>query len=401
MPVYRYEAIDELGKSCKGVIESDSERLARQDIVRQGLILVEINSIAQTSGRFFLFREVLSSSDQVLFARQLCILLSAGLTIEDSLQALVQQAEKKYFRSLILFLRSEILEGSTLADALLKRKKDFPVFFSMLVRAGELSGHLPEILSLLADYLENRQNLFHKVLGALLYPAIVTVFSLFVIILMMVYVVPQVVGVFAHTKHQLPLLTRILIGASGFLKTYWVWLVGVLGVLAWQFLRLLKSETKLFKFHNFLIKLPIVGKLVLALNTVRFSSTLAILLKGGVSLLQALTVSGSVIQNLPLKRLINRAEVLVSEGATLASALSTEKFLPPIFLHLISNGEKTGQLPMLLDKASLILQRDAERRIMLFASLLEPMLILFTGGMVLTIVLAILMPILDMNTLIK
>ncbi|WP_092484561.1 type II secretion system inner membrane protein GspF [Candidatus Ichthyocystis hellenicum] len=401
MPVYKYEAIDTLGKSCKGVVESDSERSARQDIVRQGLTLIEIKGIGQTSGRIFLFREVLSSSDQVLFARQLCILLSAGLTIEDSLQALFQQAEKKYFRSLILFLRSEILEGSTLADALLKRKKDFPIFFSMLVRAGELSGHLPEILSLLADYLENRQNLFHKVLGALLYPAIVTVFSLFVIILMMVYVVPQVVGVFAHTKHQLPLLTRILIGVSGFLKAYWMWLVGMLGFLAWQFLRLLRSESKLFKFHSFLIKVPIVGKLVLALNTVRFSSTLAILLKGGVSLLQALAVSGSVIQNLPLKRLINRAEVLVSEGATLAAALSTEKFLPPIFLHLISNGEKTGQLPMLLDKASLILQRDAERRIMLFANLLEPLLILFTGGMVLTIVLAILMPILDMNTLIK
>lgn len=401
MPVYKYKAIDSLGKPCAGVIESDSERLARQSILQQGLTLLEIRGADYSDRGFFVFRESLSSSDQVLFARQLSILLSAGLTIEDSLLALVQQSEKKHFRATVAVLRSDILEGSTLADALLKRGKDFPKFFSMLVRAGEMSGSLSEVLSLLSDYLENRQQLFQKVVGALVYPAIVTLFSMFVIVLMMVYVVPQVVGVFAHSKHQLPFLTRFLIGASYFLKKYGLLILLLLGIGVILFCRWVRLEDRLFKVHRFINKFPVVGRLIIALNTARFSATLAILLKGGVSLLQALSISAESVQNFPLRRLINRSETLVSEGATLASALSAERFLPAIFLHLIANGEKTGQLPALLDKASNIMQRDAERRIMLFASLLEPILIMLTGGIVLSIVLAILIPILDMNTLVK
>ncbi|NHZ34894.1 MULTISPECIES: type II secretion system inner membrane protein GspF [Massilia] len=406
MPAFRYEAVDGDGSTRKGVVNADSARSARADLRLQGLTPLMVEAIAaqlDASGaeKSRGFGERLSQVELALFTRQLASLLEAGLPLEQAFTALLEQAERPYVRDLVASIRSEVMGGAPFSDALSRHPRDFAEIYRALVASGEQIGHLARVLSRLADYIERRNALVQKVRLAFTYPAIVTVVAFAIVIFLLTYVVPQIVSVFANTKQKLPLLTVMMLGVSNFVRA-WGIIVGILMVGAfWMWRRALRNPVLKRRWHTWLLTAPIYGKFERSLNTARFASTLAITTGSGVPILRALDTSRDTLSNLAMKELVEQASASVREGVSLARALSAQKHFPPMLIHMIRAGEITGELPAMLERAANSQQQDLERRTLTIAGLLEPVLILAMGVVVLLIVLAVLMPIIEINQLVR
>ena len=406
MPAFRYEAVDAGGATRKGVVNADSPRAARADLRVQGLTPLNVEAIAaqvDASGatRARGIGERLSQVELALFTRQLASLLEAGLPLEQAFTALLEQAEKPYLRDLIASIRSEVMGGMPFSEALSRHPRDFAEIYRALVASGEQIGQLSRVLSRLADYIERRNALVQKVRLAFTYPAIVTVVAFAIVIFLLTYVVPQIVSVFANTKQQLPFLTVVMLAVSDFTRA-WGIVVGIVLVAAWfAWRRALQNPVLKRRWHTWLLTAPIYGKFERSLNTARFASTLAITTGSGVPILRALDTSRETLSNVAMRELVEQATGSVREGVSLARALSAQKHFPPMLVHMIRAGEITGELPAMLERAANSQQADLERRTLTIAGLLEPVLILAMGLVVLLIVLAVLMPIIEINQLVR
>ncbi|AGH85649.1 MULTISPECIES: type II secretion system inner membrane protein GspF [Ralstonia solanacearum species complex] len=402
MPAFRYEAADASGRTDRGVIEADSARQARTALRARGLTPLVVDALgAQAAKRAgSRFGKRLSPQENALVTRQLASLLVAGLPLDEALAALADQAERPYVHELLASIRAEVVGGSSLSVALAQHPRDFPDIYRALVSAGEHSGNLGLVLSRLADYIESRNALTSKIKLAFTYPAIVTVVAFAIVIFLLSYVVPQVVSVFANTKQKLPTLTIIMLWLSDFVRN-WGWLAAiVLAALGLLVRKLLQQPALRLSWHRWLLTAPLFGKLVRGYNTARFASTLAILSSAGVPILRGLQAAGETLNNVALKTNVEDAATRVREGTSLARALAAQNQFPPVLVHLIRSGEATGNLPAMLERAAQGEAQELERRTLFLTGLLEPALILTMGVVVLLIVLAVLMPIIEINQLV-
>ncbi len=404
MPAYRFTALDAAGAEQSGVLESDSARSARTLLRSRGLIPLQVEGIheevAQASGRRFA-RRVFNNQERTLFTRQLAGLLVSGLPVEKALAALADDADRAEVGNLLSSLKSEVSAGHSLGAALGQYPREFTPIYRALVNAGEDTGDLGLVMERLADYLEDRQALRGKMVQAFAYPAIVVLVAVTVVVLLLTYVVPQVVGVFQGAHQKLPMLTVGLIALSDFLRA-WGWLIlAILVVGGIAFAQAMKLPGPRLAFDGFLLRSPLLGRLVRGLNTARFASTLAILGAAGVPILRALQAAADTLSNTLLKADAEEAIALVREGASLAQSLALHKRFPPVLITFIRLGEQTGTLPQMLERAAVQHAQEVQRRAMTLTTILEPLLILVMGGMVLLIVLAVMMPIIQMNNLVK
>ena len=402
MPGFRYQAYSVEGKLHKGVLEADSARQARAALREQGLTPHRVEVIAANDpaagARFS--RAALSSTEVTQLTRGLASLLEAGLTVEQSFNALIEQAENERSRQVLAALRGEVLAGNTVAKALASFPNVFSELYRTLVAAGEASGQLPRVLSKLADYLEDRQQLRARLAIALIYPSIVLAVAIVVVGALLVYVLPQVVQVFQHAHKDLPLLTRALIAFSGFLQATWVgWIA--LAIAAAAAIRVaLKRAHSRAAIHRFLWRAPLLGRVLRHLDAARLAATLSILVSSRVPILQALDAGTGVMMLVPMREALATSARGVREGATLSRSLAATRAFPPVMVHLIASGETSGMLDEALARAARQQQNDIATRLAAFTALFEPAMILAMGAMVLGIVLAILLPIFQLNQLI-
>ncbi|AUH49730.1 type II secretion system protein GspF [Chromobacterium sp. ATCC 53434] len=402
MAAFKYTAYDGAGKEQNGLLEADSVRAARAQLRERGLLPVAVDGVnAKTGGAGSnVLRRGLPRAELVMITEQLSTLLNAGLTLEKALTAVTEQSENARSRTVLAALRSDILEGKGFAQALSSAPGVFSPLYRSLVQAGEQSGHLDMVMSRLAEYLDKRQNTQQKVTLALAYPAVVTLVAILVVGGLMSYVVPQVVSVFAQTKQTLPFLTRALVACSDFLRQWGVVLLISIVAAVVLIIRALRAPALKRRFHARVLKLPVFGRLFRALNTARMASTMSILVGSGVPLLTALETARGLMTMLPMQDAVADAMAKVREGVSLSRALNATRQFPPVLIHLISSGEASGTLSHMLDRAAQQQEQEVERKLATFTTLMEPLLILVMGGMVLLIVLAIMMPIIDMNQMV-
>ena len=403
MPAYRNQAADPSGKFQKGILDADSARQARAMIRDRGLTPLEVETLEnrQASGGSVVIGGRLRDSDLALCTRQLASLLTARLPLERALNAVIEQAESAKVRERFAAVRSDVVGGQTLSQAMAKFPRDFPDTYRALVGAGEQSGDLAKVMAKLADYVESRTALVSKVKMAFTYPAIVTFVALAVIVALLTYVVPQVVGVFNQTRQKLPLLTVILIQVSDFVRVYgWVVVAAIVAAVV-AFRYSLRAPTAKLAFHERLLHMPMFGRLIRGVNTARFASTLSILTGSGVPLIRSLEAGAATLSNEALKANVLDALARVREGVPLSRALGAGKQFPPMLIHMIASGEATGELPEMLERAAQTMSQEVERRTLTMTTLLEPILILIMGAIVLMIVLAVLLPIIEINQLVK
>ncbi|MFJ4142613.1 type II secretion system inner membrane protein GspF [Pseudomonas sp. NPDC089734] len=400
---YRYEAADALGQIESGHLEADSQSAAFGILRNRGLtaLSVQMESNAQTGGAGGLFSNKLSDNDLAWATRQLASLLGASLPLEAALSATVEQAERKHIAQTLSAVRADVRGGMRLAEALAARPRDFPSIYRALIAAGEESGDLAQVMERLADYIEERNNLRGKILTAFIYPGVVGLVSIAIVIFLLSYVVPQVVSAFSQARQDLPGLTLAMLNASDFIRAWGGACLGAMVGAFWGWRLYLRNPLARLNWHHRILRLPLIGRFVLGLNTARFASTLAILGGAGVPLLRALDAAGQTVSNDRLSLSISDATARVREGVNLAAALRVEKVFPPILIHLIASGEKTGSLPPMLERAAQTLSRDIERRAMGMTALLEPLMIVIMGGVVLVIVMAVLLPIIEINQLVQ
>jgi general secretion pathway protein F len=396
MDSFRYQALDMTGRSVSGVVQADTPRDARAQLRAKGLLP---SSLQENTPRPWARR--VSAAELSLLTRQLATLLESGLTMEQALAALIEEAEAPSIRQLLAGVKAEVMAGASLAVALGSNARSFPEFYRALVQGGEDSGALPTVLAHLADYLDARQALRQKTSLALLYPVLVGVVAIAIVTGLLVYVVPQVVQVFQQSRQALPWLTRALIALSDFLRATWPYLLLlVAGITVTAHMALRRSELRR-RWHALLLRMPGLGPLVRGVDTSRFASTLAILVAGGVPLLGALASAERVMGNVVMRGAVARAIGRVREGVSLARALGETRTFPPLLVHLVASGELSGKLEQMLERAARLETRALERRLAVFLTLLEPVMILVMGAVVLLIVLAILLPIIQINQLVR
>ncbi|MCP5264952.1 MAG: type II secretion system inner membrane protein GspF [Burkholderiaceae bacterium] len=400
MPAFRFEAASASGGIERGVIDADSARHARSLLKARGLTPIRVDLLQQVA-QAATFSGRLRVGELSLATRQLASLLAARLPVEQALSTVVEQAERRLVRERFSAVRSDVVGGQSFSEALAKYPRDFPEVYRALVSAGEHSGDLAMIMGRLADHIESRSALGQKIMLAFIYPAIVTVVAGLVIVALLAYVVPQVVGVFEQTRQQLPALTVGLIAVSDFVRKYGWWLFGA-GVLAFVGFRVaLRSPSVRLGWDRRVLRMPLVGRLSRGLNTSRFASTLGILTGAGVPLIRSLEAGAKTLSNEVLKSSVIDSISRVREGAPLARALGASKNFPPMLVHMIASGEATGELPQMLERAATTMSQETERRALAMTSLLEPLLILAMGAVVLLIVLAVMLPIIEINQLVR
>ena len=407
MPAFTFEALDAQGQTRKGTLEADNARAARSQLRSQALVPLQVEPVAAGQGKSgaasssFFTRPVFNSTALAVWTRQLSGLVSSGLPIERALAALAEEADDVRQHQLLAALRAEVNAGSSFARALEQHPREFSDIFCAVIGAGESSGSLGPVLENLADDLESRQALQSKLIGASLYPAIVTLVAIVIVIFLVSYVVPQVAGVFAGTKRALPILTVIMLAVSDFVRHYGWLMLGVLIVAAIGFRVALKNEAFRENFDAQWLHLPLVGRLSRSYNAARFAGTLAMLAGAGVPILKALQAAAETLNNRAMRADAMDALVLVREGAPLASALAQKKRFPGLVAMFARLGEQTGQLPLMLQRAATQLSTEVQRRAMHLATILEPLLIVAMGLVVMLIVLAVLMPIIQLNQFVK
>lgn len=403
MAAFSYIALDNKGRQQKGVLEADSARQVRQLLREKQLAPLQVDAMrsreAPQVGGFSL-RRGLSARDLALVTRQLATLISAALPIEEALRAAAAQSRQPRIQSMLLAVRARVLEGHGLAAALAAFPAAFPELYRATVSAGEHAGHLGPVLEQLADYTEQRQQSRQKVQLALLYPTILMVTSLIIVGFLLGYVVPDVVRVFVDSGQTLPTLTRVMIILSELVKS-WGWLVLILAVLlVLGFRRAVREDGMRRHWHRFLLRMPLIGGLIRATETARFASTLAILVRSGVPLVEALAIGTEVVVNRVIRHDVIQATQRVREGGSLSRALEASQQFPPMMLHMIASGERSGELDQMLARTARNQENDLAATIGLLVGLFEPFMLVFMGAVVLVIVLAILLPILSLNQLV-
>ncbi len=404
MQTFNYKAIDKSGRDKSGIIQAESAKQARQLLREQGLMVANIESEkdrkAKTSKNVGFNKKPISALELSLITRQFAILLNSGMSVEQSLSALSDQLESHEQKAIMSGVRSEVLSGRALAASFRMYPKVFPPVYCSLVNAGEQSGSLGNVMTKLADYSDKTRELTGKIMMALIYPLIVCVVAVLAIMALLVFVVPQIVKVFQASKQTLPLITRVMIAASDGLRHYGLYAIVILVISVIAFKRSLNKQENKIKFHKRLLALPIAGKLLINIDLARFTNTLSMLLSSGVPMLQALEASRDTISNFLLKSAIDRSVIMVREGMGLAVALNAQKAFPPVVIHLIASGEKSGNLDHLLEQAGSHQELELTHRSQLLTGILEPALIVFMGGVVMLIVIGIMLPILNMNQII-
>jgi general secretion pathway protein F len=400
---FEYTALDPAGKERKGILEGDTPRHIRQLLREQQLLPVVVSEVAQKEARrqrSFSLRRRVSATDLALFTRQLATLVRAGLPLEESLLAVSQQTEKPRIQSIVLGVRAKVMEGHTLASGFAEFPRVFPEIYRATVAAGEQSGHLDNVLERLADYTEGRDQLRQKVLGAMLYPIVLSIICFGIVSALLVYVVPQVVAVFEASKAKLPLITTLLITVSGFMRSFGIYILIAAFVAVVLFRRWLRNPEARTRFHRWQLRLPMIGRLTRGFNTARFTRTFSILSASAVPVLEAMRIAGEVVTNLPMRNAVADAAARVREGAPIGRSLAASRLFPPMTIHLISSGESSGQLENMLERAAISQERELDGVLAAVVGLLGPMLIVVMGLFVMGIVFAMLLPIFQMNNLI-
>ncbi|HCC44331.1 MAG TPA: type II secretion system protein GspF [Gammaproteobacteria bacterium] len=406
MAAFEYLALNARGREEKGVLEADGVRQVRQLLRDKGLTPLSVNPtsrIEKQSGLALiqnLFRPSLSVTERALITRQLATLIGAALPVEEALLAVSRQSEKATVESMMLTVRAKVLEGFSLANSLAEYPKAFPSLHRATVAAGETSGHLDLVLSRLADFSESQQESAARVKQALIYPLILFILTIAILAGLLGYVVPDIVEVFAESDQELPWLTTGVIKASDFVVAYGLLILVGFIIVSFLFQRLLAMPDVRLRWHRLLLKMPIVGKLSRGTNTAQFASTLSILASSGVPLVDAMRIAGEVLSNAWLRRLVSEATSKVSEGTSLSSALERSGNFPPMMLHMIASGESSGELDEMLGRVAKHQQQDADLLMSVLLSLFGPMMLIVMGGAVFIIVLAILLPIINLNQLV-
>ena len=406
MGAFEYTALDAGGKERRGVLEGDTARHVRNQLREQRLLPVTVNEVKEKEagarrGFSFSIGGGVSATDLSLLTRQLATLVRAGLPLEEALLAVSQQSEKARVQRILIGVRAKVMEGHPLATGLGEFPRVFPEIFRATVSAGEQAGHLDEVLERLADYTENREVIRQKVLGAMLYPIVLTVLCFGIVAILLVFVVPKVTEVFDSYRAELPLITRILIAVSEFFREWGLWMVLALPLVVWLVARQMQKPEVRDRFDRFKLKLPIVGRVSRGFNTARFTRTLSILTSSAVPVLEALRIAGSVVTNLPMREAVATATLRVREGAPIGRSLAASRLFPPMTIHLISSGESSGELDTMLERAAQSQERELDGLLTALVSLLGPLLIILMGLFVICIVFAMLLPIFQINNLIK
>ncbi len=404
MAAFEYTALDATGREQHGVLEGDTARQIRQMLREQSLLPVsvtEVTDVETPRWREFSWGTRIGAMDLALLTRQLATLVRSGIPLEEALLAVSQQSEKARVRSVLAGVRSRVMEGRTLAEGLGAFPRVFPEIYRATVSAGEQSGHLDAVLERMADYTENRQVLQQKIRNAMVYPILLTVVCIGIVSLLLGFVVPEVVRVFEAGRQELPVLTRILIALSDGLRAWWWLLLAAIFAFSWGFRRWLAEPAARYRFDQMKLGLPLVGRITRGNNAARFARTFAILTASAVPVLEALRIAGEVVTNAPMRRAVQEAAVRVREGATIARSLAASKLFPPMLVHLVSSGESSGQLESMLERAADNQERELDGVVNTAVGILGPLMILLMGGFVFVIVIALLLPIFQLNQLVR
>ena len=403
MAAYDYLALENNGRERRGTIEADTARHARQLLRERELLPVDVDEVSSSKSDGSSLNNIKFSNqrmravDLTLFTRQMATLLRSGIPLDETLAAVAEQTERSGVKSIIMGVRSKVLEGFTLAQAFGEFPKAFPDIYLSTVAAGEHAGQLDNVLERLADFTENRQILKQKVSNALIYPVILIFACVSIIIVMMNFVVPKIVKIYVDGDFDLPGLTTAVIAMSDFTTKY-IWLIIAAIVLAFIIFKVMLRRTEFKRsWHLFLLKIPLIGYLIRGINTARFTRTMSIMSSSGVTILESLNLSGSVVNNLPMREAIDDVSVKVREGASIGHSLAMSKLFPPMTVHLIKSGESSGQMEEMLERAAQNQERELENTISSLLAIMQPVMILVMAGIVVTIVLAIMLPIFNLN----
>ncbi len=404
MAAYEYTALDTSGRELRGVLDGDSARQVRQLLRDQSLLPVSVTEVsdAPPAQAFrFSFSNRVGAGDLALLTRQLATLVRSGIPLEEALLAVSQQSEKARVRSVVAGVRARVMEGRTLAEGLGAFPTVFPEIYRATVSAGEQSGHLDAVLERMADYTENRQILQQKIRNAMIYPVLLTVICLGIVALLLGYVVPEVVRVFEAGERELPILTRMLIAASDFLRAWWWLTLAVIVAAFWAFRRWLREPAARDRYDSFKLRLPLIGRITRGNNAARFARTFSILAASAVPVLEALRIAAEVVTNTTMRRAVQDAAVRVREGAPIARSLGASKLFPPMLVHLVASGETSGELEAMLERAADNQERELDGVVNTAVGILGPVMILLMGAFVFVIVIALLLPIFQLNQLVR
>jgi len=404
MAAFEYQALDVRGKKAKGVLEADNARQARQLLREQKLTPLTVELASQqekllASGKSW-FKRKISASELALITRQLATLVAAALPIESALLAVAEQCDKPRLKNMMMSVRSKVVEGYSLAEGLAEFPHVFDHLFRSMVAAGEKSGHLDQVLNRLADYTEQRQHMRNQILMASVYPIVMVVVSLLVIGILLAAVVPKITEQFEHMGQQLPALTRFMISASDTVQQHgvWVMIAFVLAMVGWQ--RMLTKPKYKLSYDRRILRVKVIGRIVNSVNTARFARTLSILNASGVPLLEAMRISADVLSNTHMRQSVAEAAARVREGTSLRAALEQTKLFPPMMLHMIASGERSGQLDSMLERAADTLDREFEMTMTVSLEIFKPAVVIILAVVVCLIVMAILLPILELNNMV-
>ncbi|WP_199507015.1 MULTISPECIES: type II secretion system inner membrane protein GspF [unclassified Psychrobacter] len=397
MPAYHYKALDDLGALKKGLLEGDSARQVRQQLRDKQWTPIEVAPVAEKGSKDRRFKKP-SAYELALLTRQLSVLLASGIPLEESLAAVAKQSTKPHIQSLMLAVRGHVLEGMSLARSM-QQASSFPPLYTATIAAGEKSGHLDLILNQLADYTENRFALQKKIQSAMVYPIVLMVIAAAVIIGLMSFVVPKIVKVFEQSEQALPWITQVVMGLSQLITHWWWLLLLLLALVVIVVHRFVRTSAGKLMVDSTVLKLPILARLSKGLNAARFASTLAILVRSGVPLIEALHIGAAVTTNLHIQQAITHAADRVTEGASLSSQLEKSPYFPPMMVQMIKSGENSGELEDMLSRAAVMQESEATNFISTLLSLLEPLMLVLMGAVVMVIVMAVMLPIVNMNDL--
>ena len=404
MAAFEYKAVDAKGKNKKGLIEADTAKQVRQQLREKGLVPLEVNQAAQKEKQnqqgFSLFKPKISASDLALITRQLSTLVGSALTIEAALLAVAEQCDKAHIKRTIMGIRSKVVEGYSLAEGMKEFPHIFDHLFRSMVAAGEKSGHLDEVLERLADYTERRQATKSQLRQAMIYPAMLITVGLLIVGFLLTTVLPDIVKQIAKADQALPGSTEFLLSVSAYIKNYGMLTAIVMLTSLIIFQRLLKQPAIRLGFHRWLLNLPLIGKVITGVNTTRFARTLSILTSSAVPILEGMRISGEVLSNSYIQKGVLDASDNVREGASLKAALDQTKLFPPMMMHMIGSGEKSGELEQMLRRSADNQDNELDNLLKITMSLLSPLIVALMAGMVVFIVMAILQPIMQMNSLV-